>query len=102
MSKFYLLKDGSPNNVQGLYLFHCPGCGNAHPVHTITPSASGAKWSFNGDVDKPTISPSLLCNGCYPELRCHSFIRDGRIQFLDDCYHHLKGKTVELPDWEDV
>ena len=30
---------------------------------------------------------------------CHSFIRDGRIQFLGDCTHHLAGQTVDLPDF---
>ena len=29
---------------------------------------------------------------------CHSFITDGRIQFLGDCTHELKGQTVELPE----
>lgn len=28
---------------------------------------------------------------------CHSFVTDGRIQFLGDCTHDLAGKTVDLP-----
>lgn len=31
---------------------------------------------------------------------CHSFIRDGRIEFLSDCTHALAGQTVDLPDIE--
>ena len=31
---------------------------------------------------------------------CHSFVTDGRIQFLGDCTHKLAGQTVDLPDWE--
>ena len=31
-----------------------------------------------------------------PEV-CHSFITDGRIQFLNDCTHALAGHTVPLP-----
>lgn len=31
---------------------------------------------------------------------CHSFIKDGMIQFLGDCTHELKGKTVKLPEVE--
>jgi hypothetical protein len=31
---------------------------------------------------------------------CHSFITDGRIQYLGDCTHDLKGQTIDLPDWE--
>jgi hypothetical protein len=28
--------------------------------------------------------------------RCHSFITDGKIEFLSDCTHSLAGQTVEL------
>ena len=35
------------------------------------------------------------------EERCHSFIRDGKIQYLNDCTHEFAGKTVELPDYTD-
>lgn len=31
---------------------------------------------------------------------CHSFIKDGKIQFLGDCTHALANQTVDLPDWE--
>jgi hypothetical protein len=56
-------------------------------------------WQFNGDVEKPTFTPSLLAfNSPPPNGRCHSFVKDGRIQFLGDCTHELKGQTVDLPD----
>jgi Family of unknown function (DUF6527) len=58
------------------------------------------RWSWNGDLNWPTFSPSLLCNGHDPKNRCHSFIKDGNIQFLSDCWQKLAGKTVELPEWE--
>jgi hypothetical protein len=58
------------------------------------------QWIFNGDVDKPTFTPSLLVFGSVPEKRCHSFITDGKILFLDDCFHELKGQTVEIPEYE--
>jgi hypothetical protein len=32
-------------------------------------------------------------------FRCHSLVTDGNIQFLDDCTHELKGKTVPLEDF---
>ncbi len=32
-------------------------------------------------------------------VRCHTFITDGRIQFLGDCSHKLAGQTVDLPAW---
>lgn len=57
-------------------------------------------WSFNGDVNNPTFSPSLLVFKDLPEQRCHSFVTDGKIQFLSDCFHDLAGQTVELPEYE--
>ena len=33
---------------------------------------------------------------------CHSFVKDGQIQFLSDCSHELAGQTVPLPDWPGV
>ncbi len=75
------------------YVFHCPGCGYGHPFDV-------PRWTWNGSFDKPTFQPSLLCNRDHPASRCHSFVTDGRIQFLDDCWHLLAGKTVDLPDWD--
>ena len=31
------------------------------------------------------------------ETVCHSFVTDGRIEFLSDCTHKLAGQTVDLP-----
>ena len=61
---------------------------------------AGPTWSWNGSYDTPTFFPSLLVNKDYPD-RCHSFVTNGNIQFLNDCHHELRGKTVALPDWED-
>lgn len=78
---------------------HCPGCGRAHVIDT-------PRWVFNGDYERPTFQPSvnvsLDAEDGIPAYRCHSFITDGRIQFLGDCTHALAGQTVELPEWEDV
>lgn len=32
---------------------------------------------------------------------CHSYVTDGRIQYLGDCTHQLAWNTVDLPDWEE-
>jgi hypothetical protein len=93
-----------------MYVFNCPGCKFNHPVHvaydpkeqTDNPKRTHFPcWTFNGDLNRPTFTPSLLVNPSWPQQRCHSFITDGKIQFLDDCWHDLKGKTVELPEYED-
>lgn len=94
--------------------FTCPGCGDAHTV-PVGPNG----WGWNGDLNKPTLTPSLLVrSGHYADAwkpgdacwcgkdygfecyRCHSFVRDGRIEFLGDSTHKLAGQTVDLLDVE--
>jgi len=75
------------------YVFFCPGCKDLHPFDK--------RWTFNNNFQKPTFTPSLLCNQHDPETRCHSFVTDGRIQFLGDCHHELAGQTVDLHNVED-
>lgn len=69
------------------------------------------RWNWNGDVDKPTLSPSILQKcGPFPEDTkragefdiCHCFVRNGNIEFCGDCTHSLKGQSVTLPEMEDV
>jgi hypothetical protein len=101
--------------------FRCPGCDDWHTIDVT-------RWAWNGDLDLPTISPSILVtsghyvsshqpgvDSCWcdydrenPEnpsgfscAICHSFVRDGRIEFLSDCTHKLAGQTVDLPARED-
>lgn len=84
--------------------FKCPGCNDQHGI--------GDSWKFNGDYEKPTFSPSFLTwvdpNPRAAEgskyrtgFRCHSFIRNGMIEFCGDCTHALAGQTVAIPPWED-
>lgn len=88
-------QEGANGHVS--YLFECPGCNHSHAFKVAGP---GAKWSFNGSLARPTFAPSLLCTSDFGESRerrvCHSFVRDGQIQFLGDCTHKLAGKTVPL------
>ena len=87
------------------FLFDCPGCGQLHAVWVKQPACPGDRqypvWSWNGSLDTPTFTPSLLVKGGdfeHPHAVCHSFIRDGRIQFLSDCTHALTGQTVEMQE----
>lgn len=102
----------------GIASFWCPGCDGPHSVRIDGPSA----WGYNGNPDAPTFTPSILVtNGhytpghkdgdaCWCEMpnagfkcaRCHSFVTDGRIQFLDDSTHELAGQTVPLGAWPEV
>jgi hypothetical protein len=84
-------KDGNAD-----YLFHCKACGYSHGVWVTSKSPyTGAQWSFNGNMEKPTFSPSLNINATY---KCHSFITDGKIQYLNDCTHSMAGLTLEMDD----
>jgi len=82
---------GKVKEVSGQYYFKCPGC---HMIHSV-----GKSWEFNGDFGSPSFSPSILVTGI-PGMRCHSYIKNGMIQFLDDCSHELKNQTIEVPDYE--
>jgi hypothetical protein len=91
------------SNQPGSYVFKCPGCDYLHQIADKTYTGPGAKWEFNGSLESPTFKPSYLLWHPNPksgkkENICHSFIENGKIRYLDDCFHHLKGKTVDLPD----
>jgi hypothetical protein len=78
-----------------LVYFLCPGCNEPHAIEV-------GVWTWNGSEDKPTFTPSVLVNGREPAIptrpRCHSYVTEGRIQFLADSTHALAGQTVDLPD----
>lgn len=109
--------------------FKCPGCGDNHVLPVSPQAGPGPSWDWNGDLARPTLSPSILARrghfanglsgpdpkGCacnfaerfpaeepwpWPCGVCHSFVRDGRIEFLSDCTHALAGQTVDLPELE--
>ncbi len=95
----------------GRVMFWCPGCDGAHQVGIG--EGDGPRWGYNGDPEAPTFTPSVLVqyNGKdagqdrgdgrrAPPAICHSFVTDGKIQFLADSTHALAGHTVDLPDFE--
>lgn len=115
-----ILRDTEDNGL----MFWCPGCNQAHRIQHGY--GNGPRWVWNGDGVKPTFTPSVLVRtghhipgheqgSCWctyyaehPEDKddtsfkcsvCHSFVTDGRIQFLGDCTHALAGQTVDLPEW---
>jgi hypothetical protein len=107
------------------YTWWCPGCKCTHAVNVHSPRPPS--WGFNNNVEAPTFTPSVLARGIKQDLtdkqleqydldcerlehdellahpvygeRCHVFITNGQIQFLDDCTHALKGQTVPIPAW---
>lgn len=85
------------------YLFTCPACGFGHKICTADAHDEGWPiWELTGTPEAPTIRASILVWWDEGEnrkpMRCHSYVTDGKIEFLQDCLHELKGQTVELPD----
>jgi len=76
-------------------MFYCPGCEISHVFYVGVPNYPS--WIFNGNLDKPTFTPSLLNFG---RIRCHLFLTDGVLRFLSDCGHKLAGKNVSLVDFD--
>lgn len=77
----------------GALIHWCPGCKNLHQIETQKRNARGAIWSFDGNAEAPTFSPSINIVG-----QCHYFIRGGQMEFCSDSRHELAGRTVPLPD----
>lgn len=101
------------NGVDNRLLWHCPGCGRPHVIKHTSSNDGYPVWGWNGDVDAPTFTPSVLVRSSKPSdveseygdqakdvpTVCHSYVVDGHVQFLTDCTHSLAGQTVKIPDW---
>lgn len=82
-------------------LIMCPACDDLHmlPVGGDVPPGK-PQWEFNGNLEAPTLSPSLLTR--MGNQVCHSFLRNGIWEFLSDCTHAFAGQNTpspELPEW---
>jgi hypothetical protein len=88
-------KVGTYTNSPDL-LVYCPACKMPHVFDK--------RWTFNGDFEKPTFRASMLVRYSYGELKtptvCHSYVTDGRWEYLSDCTHAMKGMTVDVPDFD--
>jgi hypothetical protein len=87
-------------------VFVCPGCvamGGGSGLHhlPVNTEVKAPSREFAGNLYLPTLSPSIKTQGAGGSI-CHSFLRGGVFEFLQDCTHALKGQFVEipsLPDW---
>jgi hypothetical protein len=72
------------------------------------PVRGDRKWDWNGSADAPTLTPSVLIYGhdstppFKPQPRCHSFVREGRMEYCADSEHALAGQNVDIPNWEEA
>lgn len=95
------------------WAFWCSGCKCFHHVYdgqliSLLPPDSrkdfnnSPTWNVSGTPELPTFSPSVLVYHTEPPdekqvTQCHFYVNSGRVQFLSDCRHDLKGQTVDLP-----
>jgi hypothetical protein len=93
IKKVEYIEDGKLYKTQ--FLYWCLGCGYEH---AFSLKENGGYHIFNMDLENPTVSPSLLQN-FVPGKLCHSFIIDGKIQYLNDCDHKLAGQIIDIPEY---
>ena len=99
---------GAPQGYTASGLAHwCPACKEMHAFALDGKNSSGAQWTWNGNEQAPSFSPSMnIRTGPYPSDDdqpgridvCHYFLTNGHLQYLGDCTHALSGQTVPLPD----
>jgi hypothetical protein len=87
-----------PVQGENKWLFFCPGCRCGHFWQTAPATPT---WTWNEDYENPTVSPSILVQHSKGEkdIRCHVFIREGKIEFLNDCTHEFAGQTVQMEEY---
>jgi hypothetical protein len=106
-----LVNDGASGKM---LLFWCAPCDTHHACRVVAGETPRPCWTWNGSLDQPTLEPSVRVQGTVRltddevarvlagerveprPLICHSFVREGRIQYLGDCTHALAGQTVPL------
>lgn len=96
------------------FAHYCIGCEEMHHI--------SHRWHFNQDKDFPTFNPSVKITGKQTinvngrwtgewvrdhhghavDLCCHYFIKNGTIQYLNDCTHRYKGQTLPLMNLKDL
>lgn len=97
---------------EGRYFHWCPACEEMHPLPD--------SWQFDGNVEKPTFSPSFKhggkqavhvngrwtgefvrdANGKPLDWICHYIITNGMIQFCSDSSHG-RSDIVPMPNIPD-
>lgn len=91
--------DGPP---QERLFFICPGCKSlGGSGYLMLPVAIDGVigWTWNGDLDKVTLSPSILTNDGRGNV-CHSFLTNGVFEYLSDCTHEYAGQKINMVELE--
>lgn len=86
-------------------IFNCPACNDIHAFKYYSDpfkytNTDKDPWKFNYNFDRPIIRPSISVDAGNSNInyKCHSYVEEGFIKYLDDCSHAMKGLSIELPD----
>ena len=88
-----------------LYGALCPACGFEHGFRVDAEywAREGQDvWQFDGNMESPTFEGSMLSNdggAVKNKPVCHSHVKAGVWEFLDDCTHEMAGKQVPMVDY---
>lgn len=106
------------HHADGRVFFWCEACACRHVVEVSDPAPVARRWGWNGDLVRPTFTPSVRVTWRWPRmgaeafgshtvpadgrLCCHFFVTDGQIRYLGDCTHGMAGQTRPLVRLEDL
>ena len=99
--------NGDGQRIGARLFVWCPGCDELHAIGVTGDDGirPPVEWTWDGDLDAPTVSPSILVRGGRQgsDHVCHSYLERGRWRFLGDSTHAFAGVTdvpmVPLPEW---
>lgn len=100
------LRHGVDGNGDEWFGHWCPGCKYAHLFYVNR--AKTPCWTFDGNLEKPTFSPSMRSftpanaeRGRPERTLCHYILTAGVINFLPDSTDHELRGEVPLPPFPD-
>lgn len=101
--RFVVRQQDHGNGKIGRWVYYqCPRCDYVHSLPIDYPQSNGARWTWNGNMEKPTLKPSVMSPG--GGAMCHHFVTDGILHFLNDTSPNPRtgepfaGVSVEMPE----
>lgn len=83
----------------------CPGCDQMHPFTIEAPTGpegdrlnSGITWEWDGNLERPTFSPSLLCPNTFHICEGEHQINECASGDFEVCGHRSHGYAWKFPD----
>lgn len=101
------VKPGSQDGGIEFIQWNCPATGDWFLIVVKAPASyTRPAWEWNGDVENPTLTPSVSRktferDGVTVKTINHFFVTDGNVQFLEDCTHDKKGQTLPLQEYQE-